>query len=159
MRCKMANITDKEKLILRFNKKYIVDSNTGCWNWTAAINNYGYGNFRVDDKVLKAHRFSYEYYVGDIDDSLVVCHCCDNRKCVNPNHLRQDTQSSNLIDMSYAMTNPSQVLNVDQVKEIKIALKETYRGQVNDLADSYNVSQSCISLIKCNKRWSHIQIP
>ena len=155
----MANITDKEKLILRFNKKYIVDSNTGCWNWTGAINNYGYGNFRVDDKVLKAHRFSYEYYVGEIDDSLVVCHCCDNRKCVNPNHLRQDTQSSNLIDMSYAMTNPSQVLNVDQVKEIKIALKETYRGQVNDLADSYNVSQSCISLIKCNKRWSHIQIP
>jgi hypothetical protein len=155
----MGKITPIEKLILRFNKKYVIDSDTGCWNWTAALNNYGYGNFRVDNKVLKAHRFSYEYYVGEIHQDLVVCHSCDNRKCVNPNHLRQDTQSSNLIDMSYAMTNPSQVLNVEQVKQIKIRLKETYLGQVNDLAHQYNVSQSCISLIKNNKRWSHIQIP
>ena len=155
----MGKITPIEKLILRFNKKYVIDSDTGCWNWTAALNNYGYGNFRVDNKVLKAHRFSYEYYIGKIHQDLVVCHSCDNRKCVNPNHLRQDTQSSNLIDMSYAMTNPSQVLNVEQVKQIKIRLKETYLGQVNDLAHQYNVSQSCISLIKNNKRWSHIQIP
>ena len=54
MRCKMANITDKEKLILRFNKKYIVDSNTGCWNWTAAINNSTNQNREENKEALHA---------------------------------------------------------------------------------------------------------
>jgi hypothetical protein len=144
--------------IQRFNQKYIVDEETGCWNWIASLNNKGYGNFRIENKIIKAHRFSYEYYVGKLDSSLEICHKCNNPKCVNYKHLRQDTRRSNRIDMSYQKTIPNQILSIEEVIEIKKALKNCYHGQVKDLANFYKVSNKTISAIKCGVFWSHVNI-
>ena len=149
----------KREPIERFNEKYIINEDTGCWEYTGHINQSGYGVFRGNDsKWTEAHRFSFEYHKGPIKKGLVCCHSCNNRKCCNPEHLRQDTQSNNLIDMSYQNTNPTQRLTVEDVISIKKAQEQYYRGQNLDLAKLYNVSPVTISSIKRGITWSHISI-
>jgi hypothetical protein len=144
--------------ILRFNKKYIVDEATQCWQWLGCKNENGYGQFRVGNVLMKAHRFAYEYFIGPLDPELEICHNCSNSSCVNPRHLRQDTRSSNMIDMSYAGTNCMQKLSVEQVIEIKKRLQNYYFGLGQELATEYGVDFRTISVIKTGKNWKHLDI-
>ena len=82
----------------------VTPSDSGCWEWQGAISRAGYGFFSVNRKLRTAHRVSYEMCVGDIPEGTgyhgtCVMHICDNRRCVNPSHLRLGTQRDNLNDM------------------------------------------------------------
>ena len=77
----------------------------GCWIWTASTYNTGYGVFSLSGKLVSAHRASYEHYVGEIPDGMVVRHLCsyeegdrENRLCVNPDHLQAGTQQENVLE-------------------------------------------------------------
>ena len=144
--------------IQRFNKKYIVDEETNCWNWIGSISKYGYGKFSIKFQDIRAHRFSYEYYKEKIKDGFILCHSCNNRKCVNPWHLRQDTYKSNSIDMVIANRQRCQKLSVSQVIEIKKELEHYYRGQYKNLSDIYGVTPTAIQDIKAGRTWSHVKI-
>lgn len=87
----------------RLLEKY-VPAEDGCWNWTGTKNINGYGMInpggRSHTKVF-AHRASWEIHNDkEIPKGMVVMHSCDNRKCINPDHLAVGTQSDNLLDMS-----------------------------------------------------------
>lgn len=74
-------------------KDYTV--NGECWEYNGCTDDCGYALFMVDHKLKYAHRWSYEFYHGEIPDNMTVDHICFNRKCIRPDHLRLLSRSEN----------------------------------------------------------------
>lgn len=87
----------------RFLEKVEPEPNTGCWLWTSIVGNNGYGLFHNGEKIVIAHRWSYENFRGPIPGGLEIDHICRVRCCVNPQHLRALTRYENIMR---ATTNP-----------------------------------------------------
>jgi hypothetical protein len=73
-----------------------VDKSGDCWIWTASKQTAGYGQFRRRG----AHRVVWEFTFGPIPAGMFVCHRCDVRTCVNPDHLFLGSHKDNMLDMA-----------------------------------------------------------
>ena len=149
---------DMEKFMAKVKKT------RGCWNWAGCIDPFGYGHICFKSgkvHIQKAHRFAYLLHVGDIPKGKMVLHTCDNRRCVNPDHLYVGTQSNNMKDMWNRERRPRNTgeanglskLTEKQVREIKGMNHVT---AVN-LGRMYNVSEHTISAIRTGRSWSHVK--
>lgn len=83
---------------IRYKDKYKIDENTGCWEWTG-YRYHGYGILSVNRRPTKAHRFVYELLREKIPKNAILCHTCDNRSCVNPDHVYVGTYADNNRDI------------------------------------------------------------
>lgn len=93
--------TDRD--LIRFAEKVNFPENDpsnieGCWTWNGARHsrNRGYGKFRLFGRVMNAHKASFLLFNGMVEDGKVIAHQCNNEFCVNPFHLKTETQSENM---------------------------------------------------------------
>lgn len=85
-----------EEYLARWCKK--VES--GCWEWQGACQKNGYAVASMNRKTFRAHRVMFELKHGPLAPGVHVCHSCDNRKCINPDHLWSGNPGENMFDMS-----------------------------------------------------------
>lgn len=151
--------------LIRFWNKVAISSPDKCWEWTASKYYNGYGQFFDGKNKICAHRFAYKDRVGTIPEGLVICHKCDNRGCVNPEHLFVGTQGDNIADM-YAKNrnnngdtkgslNGRAVVSEKQVLE----MREAYRKGISmaEIARSFGTSETQTARIVKKQSWKHIQ--
>lgn len=92
----MQTIYAHKELPKRFMDKVVVNSETGCWEWTARTDKNGYGQFRYSGKTYRSHRLAFDLTVG-IPEGLHLDHLCNNPGCVNPQHLEPVSHRANVL--------------------------------------------------------------
>jgi hypothetical protein len=146
-------------LSLRERLDFYTDKRSDCWEWTGYRNNSGYGRLMVGNQAMFAHRLTYEMQNGSIPDGLCVLHKCDNRGCVNPDHLFLGNRSDNNADML--------------AKGREVVLKGVFHGRAKltdvqvlairqsqapplDMASQFGVSLSTVHHIRYRRTWRHL---
>ena len=157
----MIGIKGKERPVeIRFYEK--VKKSSGCWIWIGAIDNVGYGNLRINGKTYRAHRLSYELTFGPIQVGMCVLHRCDNRKCVNPDHLFLGTKKDNMIDKVQkgrcnclrGVETPSHKLTDSQV----ITIREKHKNGISTrkIAREFGISHGVVWKIVTGRNWKYV---
>lgn len=149
-----------DQRLKRFWARVNKDAPAGCWEWTGARVPNGYGNISINGRVVLVHRYSYEIAYNNVllPPYLLVCHTCDNRKCVNPAHLFLGTHKDNSEDMvkkgrvSKGEALPQSKLTQKQVDDIRVD-RAFGRHSQSELARTYGVSQQTISDVLTGKIW------
>jgi len=151
------------------------EPNSGCWLWLGPQNVSGYGRFKEGGRMFLAHRVSYELHVGPIPGDLFVCHSCDVRCCVNPDHLFLGTCQENNADMVNKRRHSRGVrharavekepprircasfrgtpLKLDQDKVAQIRERYASGESQRSIAKDFQVSQTTVSEVTRGLKW------
>ena len=124
----------------------------GCWVWRGCKGSDGYGMTSWKGRNPKTHRLYWLLSGRTIPEGLDMCHgpgC--SKACFNPEHLRPDTGSANMLDKHRDGTFTQAKLTQEQVRAIR-ADTRTHR----EIADEYGVARATIARIKTGKQWSWV---
>ncbi len=155
----------------RFRAQYTVDPQSGCWEWGGSKSSTGYGLFWVNGRYEGAHRFAWAQARGPIPVGKFVCHHCDNRACVNPEHLFLGSAADNSADMVAKGRSPSGLTPaasrprgsghaMAKLDEISVqCLRAVHALNVfgrDQLAKWWGIAPSTVTSIAQRKIWRHL---
>jgi len=150
----------------QFDSSYEIDMKTGCWQWNGYTNGTKsiYGAIYIDGKLVKAHRYSYKIYHGNIPAGLIVRHICDHTTCVNPQHLVLGTHKQNTADMfergrnrniaKHGENHPRAILTVALIQQA-MDLKEA-KNSITFIAKSLGFKRTTIAAVFEGRTWRHV---
>lgn len=153
--------------IRRFWTKVEKRSDGECWNWTGTGHPSGYGRIKIGRTNILAHRLSFLLNFSVDPGEMCVCHHCDNRLCINPNHLFLGTRTDNNIDMmakgrgDWSLSckgsqHGQSRFTEEQIIEIRRLWSRGGLTQKN-IALRFQTRQSVISRIVNGVSWSHVK--
>jgi len=167
----LENKDEKIRQLIMDNS--VPEPNSGCWLWTGTLSGgdelRGYGVFDFMKKSYKAHRASYEVFNGTIPEGLLIRHDCDQRTCVNPQHLSVGTKKDNADDMVRrgrwmgvrkdfnnvsGENSYNAKFNESQVREIRSLRDSGMKGV--DVAKMFNTTPVQVCKLYKRTRWKHL---
>lgn len=134
---------------------------SGCWLWEGAVSASGYGKLRSKYTQYAAHKVSYELFKGPVELGKYVCHHCDVRSCVNPDHLFLGSPKDNQQDMAkkmrhaYGDKNGNSKLSEQQAKSI-LSMKDSGKTKTS-IGKQFGVSRVAVAKIWSGELWPHLQ--
>jgi len=137
----------------------IPEPNSGCWLFTGAVSDRGYGIFGTGGKTKRAHRVAFEETYGLLSPDVCVLHRCDTPPCINPDHLWLGSHYDNAMDKiakgrhpeMHGEKNSQARLTEEKARHIKSSSEST-----TSLAKKFGVSLSIVSEIRHGKKWKHL---
>lgn len=148
----------------RFWEKVDIKGDDECWEWKASTRSDGYGQIQKGKRgagIMPSHRTSWEIHYGKIENNFHVCHRCDNKLCVNPNHLFLGTNADNMADKKKKGLQmrgegcPSSKLTENDVIKIRELFRQGYSQ--TKLSKMFGVVQSNISNIISRRGWAWLE--
>lgn len=144
-----------------FAERSKLNAETGCIEWTRYVGENGYGTVKHRKKQYTAHRFAWMHKHGPVPNGMVICHKCDNRKCINVDHLFIGTTLDNVRDkiakgrlrVAEGEASGTSKLTANQIEQIVMD-----RRSQRKIAQDYGVSQSTISMVKTRKVWRSVDV-
>ncbi len=129
-----------------------------CVLWDGKLQD-GYGHTTRNGRTTSQHRIAYEKHFGPIPKGMCVLHKCDNRACINPNHLWLGTRGDNNRDRAvkgrnadrHGSKHPLAKLNEKDVLKIRVDKRPQ-----KDIAFEYGITQGAVSRIQRRNTWVHI---
>ena len=139
-----------------------VDKSGDCWEWIAGKDSHGYGHFRVDGSMQKAHRWAWAETHGHIprgDDyhGICVCHRCDNPSCVNPDHLFLGSNADNVADRVAKGRSKGGGATKLHESDIPVIKELSAIGETQEtIAERFGINRSQVSKIVRGVNWAHV---
>jgi len=138
-------------------------SDDGCWLWTKAVRRDGYG--AIEEYGTKfnhaVHRLSWMLANGPIPEGLYVCHHCDTKRCVRPDHLFLGTAKDNTQDCikKGRFQNVSPYRKTKLTEDIVRSILEMSNGGARqiEICKSLNLRDDQVCRIVNRKRWKHVK--
>lgn len=151
----------RPSLAERFRDGYVVHEG-GCWEWIR-LKADGYGVITVQGKATKAHRLSLILAGKQPKVGQLACHRCDNRACVNPDHLYWGSYADNNRDASersrYAVGSARKNAKLGESEVLSIRAEHASGARIIDLARKYGVSAPSIRSVTSGRTWRHVGGP
>lgn len=134
-----------------------INIKNGCWEWKSLPHKSGYATvhsskWRMGENY--AHRLSYRVFKGEITEGLHICHTCDNRVCVNPDHLWEGTDLENAVD-SAKKDRKAVKLTASDVPQIRDLIASGIYS-LTKIASIYGINRSNVSRIKSRQRRQYV---
>jgi len=140
----------------------IKKNENGCWEWTGGLSARGYASMHYEGKRTPLHRLSYILFRGPIPNDKLACHTCDNKKCINPDHIYIGTHKTNFRDAKErnrlrtrrGSAHPSSKLNEDKVRFIRFHYQNGF--DIREMSSFFGVTKSILYQTAKGQRWKHV---